>query len=295
MNTSKPKANRTFRAAVFFPIGAAVLATAVLAGLLLDNSRQTTVVVETPVEPELGYTGFDRAVSFTAATPEPVPDPEPGSLSIATAEVGAADRELLEILRNLDPSAGVAMLNQLGYTSEQTCGAQPLIDDFAVPDDPTYAIVTPQNADRTAVDVAAAVQEYYQVMARVYRAPSLEQLFCLARVATLPKLKWQWSDLPELVARQASVEFSQPLAVQVVGLLTGHAVVVACLPAGVYGQLALDDEPIAAELLVRWAGGRWRVATAKDHPGEPCQEFIEQTRQRYASDTSDTGEGWILF
>ena len=312
------KASRTFRPAVFFPIGAAALAAAVFGGLLLANPKQTRVEVNTPAEPEIGYTGFDRAVNFAIDELEPLPDDssmaeaglaaQPSAANAETAAVerqfasqlapdflSAADRKLLEALQGLDARAGAAMLNQLGYSSQQTCGAQPFIADFALPDDPTHAIVTPQNADRTAEDVAAAVWEYYQVLAQVYRDPGLAQLFCLARVATLPKLKWQWSDLRELVARQASVEFSQPLEVRVVGLLTGHAVAVACLPSGAYGQLALDDEPIATELLLRWAGGRWRVSAAEDFPGDSCREFAAQTRKRYENDTADTGESWILF
>ena len=330
----------------------AVLAVAVLGGVLLSNSKQTAVEVETPSEPEVDYTGFDRAVDFGAAEPE-LPQDSPSAVgaeagdnvaaaaAAATADVqaeagdnaaavagtantaaaaaadtaaaaaataerqsasqlaadslSAADRELLEALRNLDAHAGVVRLHQLGYTSQQTCGTQPFIDDFALPDNPTQAIITPQNAGRTAIDVAAAVREYYRVQARVYQAPGLTQLFCLARVATLPKLEWKWRDLKGLVSRQASAEFAQPLEVRVVGLLTGYAVAVACLPSGAYGQLSLDNQPIAALLLLRWAGGRWRVSTAEDHPGEPCEQFTAQTRQRYEDDTADTGESWLLF
>ena len=368
MNISKPKANRIFRSAVLLPTGVAVLAAAVVGGLLLGNSKQAAVVEETPTELEFGYTGFDRAVSFAAAEQELLQDGSslagaeageqlpgiagaeageqlpgivgaeageqlpgtagdgehlPGAGTVAerlsaavaaakhlpaagagerqpesqllSSALSAADRELLEALQNLDARAGVAELNQRGYASQQSCGAQPWVEEFALPDNPTQAIVTPQNAGRTAADVAAAVQEYYQVQAQVYHAPGLVRLFCLARVTTLPKLEWKWHDLRELVARQVSVEFLQPLEVRVVGLLTGHAVTVACLPPGAYGQLSLDDKPIVALLLLRWAGGRWRVSTVEDFPGESCQKFTDQTRQRYASDTSDTGEGWILF
>ena len=208
--------------------------------------------------------------------------------------LNGAQSALGEEIYSQDAETGVMTLRESGFSSQEICGSQPLIDDFALPEEKTQAIITPENAAPTAEDVKAAVWEYYEVVARTFQQPSAQGLLCLARVATLPKLEWKWEDLKVLVSEQLETNFLLPTEVHVVGLLTGSALAVACLPPLAYGELSADNQEIAALALLRWSGGRWRVSTTQDFPGENCRDRARFTQQSYEDDISDTGDAWIL-
>jgi len=220
-------------------------------------------------------------------------DPEEGSAKLFPSLSGA-QTAVSEAIYLQDAAAGVMTLKAAGFSSQEICGSQPLINDFALPEEITQAIITPANVAPTAEDVKAAVWEYYEVVAQTFRQPSAQGLLCLAKVATLPKLEWNWQDLKVLASERLEVNFLLPTEVHVVGLLTGSAVAVACLPPLAYGELSADNQAIAASVLLRWAGGRWRVSTTQDFPGENCRDRARFTQQSYESDISDTGEAWIL-
>ncbi len=258
------------------------------------------------VEPEFGYTGFDKAGFLPAsllANDRSIAQAEATSRQHSSSSIASdggeqngssAQSATSGQLLGIAAEDAVIWLHQLGYSSQQLCQARLLVDDFALPQDKTQAIVTPQNAARTAEDVEDAVWNYFQVVAQTFREPFLQKLLCLARVATLPKLEWKWKDLQGLVRGQTSVTFLQPTEVHVVGLLTGSAIAVACLPPLAYGELAADNQEIATSLLLRWAGGKWRVSVTQDFPGEQCRELASRLKQEYENDISTTGQSWIL-
>lgn len=235
----------------------------------------------------------------TAANPDPI-----GSDPIGADSVGAApgdsglahdpDNLILRHLHTLDAPAAVNELHQLRYDSQQVCGSQSYAPDYSLPDEMTQAIVTPENAVRTSHDVAAAIWDYYHTVSRTYQQPALEKLLCLTRVTTAPKLRWRWEDLRGLVAGDASVTFSLPTNVRVLGLITGTAMAVACLPPRAYGELSANDLEVATLMSLRWAGSRWRVSTTQDFPGKQCDVLELEMRQTMESEQTSTGEGWIM-
>ena len=205
---------------------------------------------------------------------------------------GGASRVL-----SLKAAEAVEELHSLGFTGQDECGLA--IPDYAEPEEITYAVVTDENAAPTARDVAKAVWEYYAVVARTHEQPTPQGLLCIAQVTTQPKLEWKWADLSELVSGEASISYLLPEEVHVIGLIAGNALAVACLPPRAYGALSRDDAPIAATLLLRWAGDRWRVGVAEDFAREEressesfCDRRVSAVKTEFADDTADTGERW---
>ena len=209
--------------------------------------------------------------------------------------VDAEDAPVMRVL-SLGAAEAVEELHRLGFNSQETCDAPSFIPDFAEAEELTYAVITDENAALTARDVANAVWEYYAVVAQTHRQPSPQGLLCLSQVAMLPKLEWKWDDLRDLVAGDTSVSYLLPQRVHVVGLMTGNASAVACLPPMAYGELSMSDAPLAAALLLQWAGGRWRVSVAEDYASDyeedPCDRHVQTQRAELADDVADTGERW---
>lgn len=214
---------------------------------------------------------------------------------LSETDVDAEDAPVMRVL-SLGAAEAVEELHRLDFNSQETCGAPSFIPDFAEAEELTYAVITDENAALTARDVANAVWEYYAVVARTHREPSPQGLLCLSQVAMLPKLEWKWDDLRDLVAGDTSVSYLLPQRVNVVGLMTGNASAVACLPPMAYGELSLSDAPLAAALLLQWAGGRWRVSVAEDYASDyeedPCDRHVQTQRAELADDVADTGERW---
>lgn len=214
---------------------------------------------------------------------------------LSETDVDAEGAPVMRVL-SLGAAEAVEELHRLGFNSQETCGAPSFIPDFAEAEELTYAVITDENAALTARDVANAVWEYYAVVARTHRQPSPQGLLCLSQVAMLPKLEWKWEDLRDLVAGDTSVSYLLPQRVNVVGLMTGNASAVACLPPMAYGELSLSDAPLAAALLLQWAGGRWRVSVAEDYASDyeedPCDRHVQIQRAELAGDVADTGERW---
>ena len=214
---------------------------------------------------------------------------------LSETDVDAEDAPVMRVL-SLGAAGAVEELHRLGFNSQETCGAPSFIPDFAEAGELTYAVITDENAALTARDVANAVWEYYAVVARTHRQPAPQGLLCLSQVAMLPKLEWKWDDLSDLVAGDTSVSYLLPQRVNVVGLMTGNASAVACLPPMAYGELSLSDAPLAAALLLQWAGGRWRVSVAEDYASDyeedPCDRHVQTQRAELAGDVADTGERW---
>lgn len=214
---------------------------------------------------------------------------------LSETDVDAEGAPVMRVL-SLGAAEAVEELHRLGFNSQETCGAPSFIPDFAEAEELTYAVITDENAALTARDVANAVWEYYAVVARTHREPSPQGLLCLSQVAMLPKLEWKWDDLRDLVAGETSVSYLLPQRVNVVGLMTGNASAVACLPPMAYGELSLSDAPLAAALLLQWAGGRWRVSVAEDYASDyeedPCDRHVQTQRAELAGDVADTGERW---
>lgn len=209
----------------------------------------------------------------------------------------AGDSSVMRVL-SLDAAEAVEELHRQGFSSQETCGAPSFIPDYAEAEELTYAVVTDENAALTARDAAKSAWEYYAVVAQTHEQPAPQGLLCLAQVAMLPKLEWKWADLRDLIAGEASVSYLLPQKVHVVGLMTGNALAVACLPPLAYGELSQDDAPVAATLLLRWAGDRWRVSIAEDFGAEDansqgfCERHLSAVRAEFADDTADTGERW---
>ena len=214
---------------------------------------------------------------------------------LSETDVDAEDAPVMRVL-SLGAAGAVEELHRLGFNSQETCGAPSFIPDFAEAEELTYAVITDENAALTARDVANAVWEYYAVVAQTHRQPAPQGLLCLSQVAMLPKLEWKWGDLRDLVAGDTSVSYLLPQRVNVVGLMTGNASAVACLPPMAYGELSLSDAPLAAALLLQWAGGRWRVSVAEDYASDyeedPCDRHVQTQRTELAGDVADTGERW---
>ena len=289
--------------------------------LAIGCSEQKAPVAEEPAQ--VGFTGVDEPVlqdgraerhDLAADDAEEEADESTGertgNLDREAAESQGAklfpvvlsetdvDAEGAPVMRVLSLGAAEAVeeLHRLGFNSQETCGAPSFIPDFAEAEELTYAVITDENAALTARDVANAVWEYYAVVARTHRQPAPQGLLCLSQVAMLPKLEWKWDDLSDLVAGDTSVSYLLPQRVNVVGLMTGNASAVACLPPMAYGELSLSDAPLAAALLLQWAGGRWRVSVAEDYASDyeedPCDRHVQIQRAELAGDVADTGERW---
>ena len=214
---------------------------------------------------------------------------------LSETDVDAEDASVMRVL-SLGAAEAVEELHRQGFNSQETCGAPSFIPDFAEAEELTYAVITDENATLTARDVANAVWEYYAAVAQTHQQPAPQGLLCLSQVAMLPKLEWKWADLLDLVAGDTSVSYLLPQRVHVVGLMTGNASAVACLPPMAYGELSLSDAPLAASLLLQWAGGRWRVSVAEDYASDYdsdfCDRHVQTQRAEFAGDVADTGERW---
>lgn len=228
----------------------------------------------------------DLSDSYTAF--EPVGTIYPDD-SAAEAQQPDSVATQLDAILQLNAQEAVEVLNDFSFTSQEVCDASEYAEDYAVPGDFTYAVVTSENAPATSADVENAVWEYYEAVALSHSLPDALQLLCLARVSTQPKVEDKWGDLIHLIQVQSSVEFLLPEDVFVAGLSTGSAVAVACLPPRAYGELSADDSPISAKVTLRWAGGRWRVSFVEDRPAIACPEFLEALK----TELQDEG-GWIL-
>ena len=289
--------------------------------LAIGCSEQKAPVAEEPAQ--VGFTGIDQPVlqdgraerhDLAADDAEEEADESTGERTgnsdreaavsqgaklfpavLSETVVDAEDAPVMRVL-SLGAAEAVEELHRLGFNSQETCGAPSFIPDFAEAEELTYAVITDENAALTARDVANAVWEYYAVVARTHREPSPQGLLCLSQVAMLPKLEWKWDDLRDLIAGETSVSYLLPQRVHVVGLMTGNASAVACLPPMAYGELSMSDVPLAAALLLQWAGGRWRVSVAEDYASDyeedPCDRHVQTQRAELADDVADTGERW---
>lgn len=268
---------------------------------------------------EVGYTGLDQSVAeegFLEAS-ESVEDDsavgfgvagkaaEGGSgkltgtklFPIVLQEMPSAPREgSLGRVMSLGAAEAVKELHSLGFKGQDVCDGSP--PDYAEVEEPTYAVVTDENAVSTASDVAEAVWKYYAIVARTHEQPTPQGLLCIAQITIQPKLNWKWADLRDLISGEASLSYLMPEEVHVAGLMAGNALAVACLPPRAYGELSLDDAPIATTLLLRWAGDRWRVSVAEDFEAEDlssdgfCEQHLSAVRAEFADDIADTGERW---
>ena len=221
---------------------------------------------------------------FPALLPETLNDGEDASVT-RVLSLGAAE--------------AVEELHRQGFSSQEICGAPSFIPDFAEAEESTYAVITDENAALTARDAANAVWEYYTVVEQTHREPASQGLLCLSQVAMLPKLEWKWADLRDLIVGETGVSYLLPQRVHVVGLMTGSALAVACLPPLAYGELSFGDAPIASALLLQWAGGRWRVSVAEDSEASDydngfCDRHVQAQQAELAGDVADTGERWRL-
>ena len=293
--------------------------------LVIGCSDERVSVAEEPAQ--VGFTGVDEPVpqdrraarhDLAADDAEEEADESAGEItgnsdSKAAVSQGVklfpavlsetpSDAEEASVMRvlSLDAAEAVRELHSQGFTGQEACGAPSFIPDYAEAEEVTYAVITDENAALTARDVANAVWEYYAVVAQTHQQPAPQGLLCLSQVAMLPKLEWKWADLRDLIADEASVSYLLPQRVHVVGLMNGNASAVACLPPMAYGELSLDDAPIAAALLLQWAGGRWRVSVAEDSAAEVltdydssfCDRLVQTQRDEFADDVADTGERW---
>lgn len=291
--------------------------------LAIGCSDQKAPVAEEPAQ--VGFTGADQLVLREESAERH--DPAAGDADESTGEstgerTGGSDRssavsqgvklfpavlpetlsdaEDASVMRvlSLDAAEAVEELHRQGFSSQETCGAPSFVPDYAEAEELTYAVITDENAALTARDAASAVWEYYAVVAQTHELPAPQGLLCLSQVAMLPKLEWKWADLSDLIAAETSVSYLLPQKVHVVGLMTGNALAVACLPPGAYGELSQDDAPIAATLLLRWAGDRWRVSVAEDFGSGDlsgdgfCDRRLSAVRAEFADDIADTGERW---
>ena len=226
----------------------------------------------------------------------------PALLSEAPSD--AEDALAMRVL-SLGAAEAVEELHTQGFNSQEICDAPSFIPDYAEADELTYAVITDENAALTARDAAKAVWEYYEVVAQTHQQPAPQRLLCLSQVAMLPKLEWKWADLRGLIVGDTSVSYLLPQRVHVVGLMTGSALAVACLPPMAYGELSLNDAPLAALLILQRAGGRWRVSVVEDSEADDskaapqqdyessfCDRFIQTQQAEFADDAADTGERW---
>lgn len=286
---------------------------------VIGCSDQKVPVAEEPAQ--IGFTGVDEprpqegesfgktleafgdtnSAGANSLTPQEVklfPAVLPETLS------DAEDASVMRVL-SLDAAEAVEELHDQDFNSQEICGAPSFIPDFVEAEEITYAVITDENALLTARDAANAVWEYYEVVAQTHEQPAPQGLLCLSQVAMLPKLEWKWADLRDLVSAEKSVSYLLPDEVHVVGLMTGNALAVACLPPMAYGELSLNDAPIATALLLQWAGGRWRVSVAKDaetedaeaealadYDGSFCDRHVQIQQAEFADDIADTGESW---
>ena len=289
--------------------------------LVIGCSEQKASVAEEPAQ--VGFTGVDEPAlqdgrterhDLAADDAEEEADESTGEITgssdreaavsqrvklfpavLSETVVDAEDASVMRVL-SLGAAEAVEELHRQGFNSQETCGAPSFIPDFAEAEELTYAVITDENATLTARDVANAVWEYYAAVARTHERPAPQGLLCLSQVAMLPKLEWKWADLRDLVAGETSVSYLLPQRVHVVGLMTGNASAVACLPPMAYGELSLSDAPLAASLLLQWAGGRWRVSVAEDfasdYEEDPCDHHVQTQRAEFADDVADTGERW---
>ena len=215
---------------------------------------------------------------------------------ISESSSDAEDAPAMRVL-SLGAADAVEELHRLGFDSQEICGAPSFIPDFAEAEESTYAVITDENAALTARDAANAVWEYYTVVEQTHREPASQGLLCLSQVAMLPKLEWKWADLRDLIVGETGVSYLLPQRVHVVGLMTGSALAVACLPPLAYGELSFGDAPIASALLLQWAGGRWRVSVAEDSETSDydngfCDRHVQAQQAELAGDVADTGEKW---
>lgn len=284
----------------------AAVATALMAGC----SDQRVPVAEEPAE--AGFTGVDEPVAqegFQEAEESAESDVGSAAWNIAGSAESVklfpaalpetlSDAEEVSVMRvlSLDAAEAVEELHRQGFSGQETCGAPSFIPDYAEAEELTYAVITDENAELTARDAANAAWEYYAVVAQTHEQPAPQRLLCLSQVAMLPKLEWKWADLRGLITGEARVSYLLPEEVHVVGLMTGNALAVACLPPWAYGELSRDGAPIAATLLLRWAGDRWRVSFAEDFAAEAgddfCDRHLSAVRTEFADDATYTGEGW---
>lgn len=284
----------------------AAVATALIAGC----SGQRMPVAEEPAE--TGFTGVDEPMAregFQEAEESAEGDAgnTAGNVAGSTESVKLfpaappevlSDAEEASVMRvlSLDAAEAVEELHRQGFSGQETCGAPSFIPDYAEAEELTYAVITDENAALTARDAANAAWEYYAVVVQTHEQPAPQGLLCLSQVAMLPKLEWKWADLRDLIAGEAKVSYLLPEEVHVVGLMTGNALAVACLPPWAYGELSWDSAPIAATLLLQWAGDRWRVSSAEDFAAEAgddfCDRHLSAVRAEFADDAADTGERW---
>lgn len=311
-------------------MGFRLMVITILAGVFVAGCSSQEVPV---AEEEIGYTDqpvlrddFEETEGLAAseasenAAKPPSDTLEPFSPQVRRIDglVSGRDRLSVKLYPNVAPSdeevlsleaeEAVEALHHQGLTGQEICGAPPGISDFAKAEENTYAVVTDKNTTPTARDVAAAVWQYYSVVAKTHNEPAVQGLLCIAQVTIQPKLEWKWADLRKLISSETSVSYLLPEEVHVVGLMTGNALAVACLQPLAYGQLSLDDAPIATTLLLQWAGDRWRVSVAEDFSSASsstssstsspvvgsshCHQHLSAVRAEFTDDMAVTGERW---
>ncbi len=134
-----------------------------------------------------------------------------------------------------------------------------------------------------------------------------EQLLCIARLNSQPRLEIVWNNLTYLIRTKSTVRGGQlPTQLATVGVRSGEAVVVTCFPANGYGtvydasgnastqQRPQPDYPFLVENWLSWIGGRWRVQSVREHK-RGCEELpklVGELQQRLKADKSVSD--WIF-
>ncbi len=220
-------------------------------------------------------------------------------------------------IENLPSASAVLELQFRGHNGEELCRDRHRLETGAfIPD---YAerelgspvpLISQDLAEIYALGAAGLTLKSYITLSMIRENPQTEQLLCISRLISQPRLETEWNYLSYLLRENKSAKgMKLPTQLTVAAIRSGEAIILGCLPPKPYGdiydfanqpegrQSNAPDYSFVFEANLAWIGARWRIQTLQDFPETNCEklpQIVEERQQSLQANTNLKKDNWIL-
>ncbi len=220
-------------------------------------------------------------------------------------------------IEDLPSGSAVLELQFRGHSGEELCRDRHRLETRAfIPDyaerklGSSVPLISEDLAEIYAIGAAGLTLKSYVTLSMIRENPRIEQLLCISRLISQPRLETEWNYLSYLLRENKSAKgMKLPTQLTVAAIRSGEAIVLGCLPPKPYGdiydfagqpenrQSNAPDYSFVFEANLAWIGARWRIQTLQDFPETNCKklpQIVEERQQSLQADINLKKDDWIL-